>query len=78
MKVFFFGRLKDITGTKTIELENFRKLSELKEFLFHKFPELRKQTFSISVNFEIVSEDIELKENDEIALLPPISGGCPV
>lgn len=76
MRVLLFGKLKDITGTNSIEVRGLRKISDLKEFLFQKFPELKNQTFSISVNFEIVlEEDLEIKENDEIALLPPISGG---
>lgn len=76
MKVLLFGKLKDITGMNSIEVRGLKRISDLKEFLFQKFPELKNQTFSISVNFEIVlEEDLEIKENDEIALLPPISGG---
>ncbi len=76
MRVLLFGKLKDIIGTNSIEVRGLKRISDLKEFLFQKFPELKNQTFSISVNFEIVlEEDLEIKENDEIALLPPISGG---
>jgi len=32
-------------------------------------------SLSISVNDQIVGEDYPLNEGDEIALLPPVSGG---
>ncbi len=75
MKVLFFGRFKDITGTGEVEVEGFKNLSDLKAYLFEKYPKLRGETFAIAVNFEIVHSDVELNDNDEIALLPPIAGG---
>ena len=33
------------------------------------------QSISISVNDQIVNEDFPLSDGDEIALLPPVSGG---
>jgi molybdopterin converting factor small subunit len=36
---------------------------------------LEKEIFFIAVNQEIVDKNIKLKDSDEVALLPPISGG---
>ncbi len=75
MKVIFFGRLKEIVGLKELQIEGFEKLSDLKNHLLERYPILKNETFAIAVNFEIVHSDIELNNNDEIALLPPIAGG---
>lgn len=76
MKVIFFGKLKDIAGTRTIEVKNVKNIAELKSIIFQSFPEIKQQTFSIAVNFEIISDDnYQLREGDEIALIPPVSGG---
>jgi len=75
MKVLFYGKLKEITGKKEINLEKFKTLKELREFLFKHYPGLKKEVFFIAVNQEIVDKNIKLKDSDEVALLPPISGG---
>jgi len=77
MKVLFFGKLKDITGTHISEVKGITTLSMLKEKLFNEYPELEGEVFVFSVNQEIVSkdEDRELNEEDEVALLPPFAGG---
>ena len=75
MKILFFGRLKEIVGLDVMEGEYFRTLSDLKNFLFNKYPDLKNEIFSIAVNFKIIHDDVPLNKEDEIALLPPISGG---
>jgi len=76
MKVLFFGVLKDITKKDKIEISGVKNLSELKRKIFEMYPELSKRKFSIAVNKEIKNgDDIPLKDDDEIALLPPFAGG---
>ncbi len=75
MRILFFGKLKEITGKREIKTNNYRTLNELKNFLFEKYLDLKKETFFIAVNQKIVDKNVKLKDNDEIALLPPISGG---
>ncbi len=75
IRVLFFGKLKEITGKREINIDNCRTLGALENFLFEKYPDLKKEVFWIALNQKIVDEDIELKDKDEIALLPPISGG---
>ncbi len=79
VKVLFFGMLKDIVQREsdililppdsTLEdlLRHYGKLnSQLKQFL---------PSIAISVNQEYASPPTKLKHGDEIALLPPVSGG---
>lgn len=76
MKVLFFGKLKDITHRREIELSGVKSISELKSYLFKKYPTLSKEKFSVAVNGEIKNDDdFPLEEKDEVALLPPIAGG---
>ena len=75
MKVLFFGRLKEVTGTGELEVDGFSSLEDLKKFLFEKYPNLKSEVFAIAVNLEVVSGNVNLKSEDEVAFLPPIAGG---
>ena len=61
----------DINHPKTVE--------ELKEYLENIYPELKKHflqdVLRFAVNQEYVSENLNLKPIDEIAIFPPVSGG---
>lgn len=48
---------------------------ELLEALGKKFPVLKDMKFSLAVDKQLVQENIRLRGNEEIALLPPFSGG---
>jgi len=52
-------------------------LSRLISLIEAKFPDLDMKTnqVSIAVNKVYIKEDITLKDGDEVAFLPPISGG---
>jgi molybdopterin synthase sulfur carrier subunit len=75
MKVLFFGRLKESIGLDQVEVQGVKSVNELKRYLNENFPVLREEIFAIAVNYEIINDDIFLKEEDEIALIPPIAGG---
>lgn len=38
-------------------------------------PELRQRTFYVAVNQEYAQSEHQLQDGDEVALLPPVSGG---
>lgn len=75
MKILFFGKLKEITKKSKMEIKGIKDLSELKSFIYKKFPEIEREIFFIAVNQKICNENIDLREEDEIAFLPPLSGG---
>ena len=71
----YFGSLPEITHCNEETLEfKMSSVSELLEILFEKYPELKAKDFQLAQNHEIVSKDTIISEN-EIALLPPFSGG---
>ncbi|MBL0340354.1 MAG: MoaD/ThiS family protein [Bacteroidetes bacterium] len=58
-----------------MEVENCETKSELKLFLSEAYPGIEKISFAISVNRIINPANELLTDGDEVALLPPFSGG---
>jgi molybdopterin converting factor small subunit len=73
--VLFFGVLTEVTGTGTKFYNDVRTLGDLKIKIADDYPEIVNYDFRISLNNEIISENPELRDGDEIALLPPFAGG---
>jgi sulfur-carrier protein len=75
IRVLFFGRLKDIVGANEIVASDIKDIEDLKRYLFEKFPKLKGEIFSVALNYEIIHTNENLKDNDEVALIPPVAGG---
>src|SRR5207237_5099648 len=79
VRVLFFGMLKDAAGraSDTLQLPERATLAELLDSCGEKFPALPKffGSLALSVNQEYANRATLLRENDEVALLPPVSGG---
>ena len=81
MKILLFGVTRDIIGSASLELPqkaaaSLNSVDDLKRFLVGKYPELRNLTsMAIAVNNQYASESTAIGEKDEIALIPPVSGG---
>ena len=75
MKLLFFGPLADIAGKSEFDLSQVHNTDQLKRKIFEKHPELVTHTFLVAVNKKVYNENIVLNGDDEVALLPPFSGG---
>lgn len=79
VRVLFFGQLKDITGVtqEEAELSEGARVEDLFERYGRRFPKLAEFRHSIaaSVNQEYATWRAPLATGDEIAFLPPVSGG---
>ena len=79
IKILAFGIAKDILQTQSLDLvldSGVTTVNALKEMLKQQYPEFQKlRSLSIAVNEEYQSDDFELNENDEIVIIPPVSGG---
>ncbi|MFL6354859.1 MAG: molybdenum cofactor biosynthesis protein [Bryobacteraceae bacterium] len=79
VRVLFFGILKDIVGRseESLEIEPNSTLASLFEAYSIRFETLRDKRPSIlfARNREFTTPETPLSENDEIAFLPPVSGG---
>ena len=79
VRVLYFASVRDIAGTteETLELEAGTKTQDLLEALIRTHPELKglEPSLAISVNQEYAARDAPLADGDEVALIPPVSGG---
>ncbi len=74
MEIIIFGQLKDITGGN-IELNNIEDTDELILVLNKEYPLLKDAKYVIAVDKKIISGNTVLNNQNNIALLPPFSGG---
>ncbi len=75
IKVIGFGQIREITGWDEKEYTDILETDSLLMNLKGSFPSLAELSFRIAVNHTLVSENTPLLDNDEVALLPPFSGG---
>jgi molybdopterin synthase sulfur carrier subunit len=77
--VRLFARLRDITGASelTRDLAAGATIGAVWRQLAGEFPDLAQYERSISsaVNADYARMDRELRDGDEVAFLPPVSGG---
>ena len=79
VKVLFFGRLKEVAGgaEEFVELTPGSRIEELFASFVARQPELARYRSSLvaSRNQELAAWSTPLQPGDEIAFLPPVSGG---
>ena len=79
IKIKFFSLLREEVGISEREIEVKEGLRIRDIFDLLEVDDLRRRVNTggvlISRNFEYSDPDIELREGDEIALFPPVSGG---
>ncbi len=79
VKLLFFGTLKDLAGREreTLELPDRATVGELLERCRAIMPSLEAYMgkIAVAVNQEYATQSLRLQEADEVALIPPVSGG---
>ena len=78
MNVLVFGIVKDIVNGSTIvvELNGVSTVDNLRTLLEEKYPRLKQlASYMIAVNNEYASAGQAIELKDEIAIIPPVSGG---
>ena len=78
VSVLLFGITRDLTGQSTVSvpLTKDARVSDLLNQLHQQFPVLTGiRSLLVAVNGEYAEADQVLTQNDEIALIPPVSGG---
>lgn len=79
VQVLFFGILREITGWsgEALELAEGATLGSVFDRYAARFPELERQRRSIMLarNHDFGTPDTRLQDGDEVAFLPPVSGG---
>ena len=81
VRVLFFGILKDIVGNSadSIDLPDGASVQDVIAHYESEIPRLKESlpSLALAVNQQYASLDTKLKSDDEVALLPPVSGGAP-
>ena len=78
IKITAFGIAKDILSTNSLDLEvaDTVSIGSLKALLCEQYPAFTKlRKISFAVNEEYQKDDFSLQENDEVIVIPPVSGG---
>ena len=81
MKIKYFAWIRELTKNdeEHLDFNKINNLDKLKIFLSTKYPDLQKhfdkENVRDYVNQEQSIENIDLNEDDEIAVFPPVSGG---
>ncbi|MDC6351518.1 MoaD/ThiS family protein [Zeaxanthinibacter sp. PT1] len=81
MTVLLFGVTRDIVGAEALQMPvdkvaSIRTVGDLRSYLQDTFPLLKNlSSLLVAVNNSYAEDDIKLDNFDEIALIPPVSGG---
>jgi molybdopterin converting factor subunit 1 len=78
VNVLAFGIAKDIFGGSSVEVElpENGSTQNLKQSLEELYPRLKHlASYMVAVNNEYAQDEGILTEQDEIAIIPPVSGG---
>src|SRR5450755_2161080 len=81
VRVRYLGMLKEIRGREAepVEVADGAILGELYVALQQRIPQLQQfgHAIAAAVNYEYSGSETPLHEGDEVALIPPVSGGAP-
>ncbi len=78
MKILTFGIAKDIVGGSEMELPYVEGMTvlALKKAVLDTYPQFEKlNSLAIAVNNEYANDDLIIRPQDEVVLIPPVSGG---
>ncbi|HEX3969494.1 MAG TPA: MoaD/ThiS family protein [Edaphobacter sp.] len=78
MRVLYFGVLKDVAGRGRAEMEMEDGASVADLLARHRGMAAGSvwDSIAVAVNQEYARAEDVLRDGDEVALLPPVSGGC--
>ncbi len=78
--VLFFGLTREVTGfnQERVEVPEGERLDGLWRLYLGRFPRLTELSGAllVAVNQEVVSQSWPLRDGDEVAFMPPVSGGA--
>ncbi len=77
VRVRLFASYREAAGTGDLDvvLPAEARVADLAAALAQRFPRLRVDTGLIAVNHEYVGPELRLRDGDEAAFIPPVSGG---
>ena len=74
IKIKLFGQLKQITGVSELMVDAMDTDGLMKE-MNTRYPVTEKLNYLIAVDRSVIQTNTSIREGQELALLPPYSGG---
>jgi sulfur-carrier protein len=75
-KILFFAHLRDAVGEESILMEASGKtVAELKQMVLEKHQSVNLENVMTAINEEFASDEEIIHEGNEVAFIPPVSGG---
>ena len=75
VRVLFFGVLSELAGTDLKFYNEVHSTDDLLLRIADDYPDTVNYNFRVSLNHVILTETKPLADGDEVALMPPFSGG---
>ena len=78
VNILLFGITRDLVGQQklTLKIPNASTVADFKKLMQEKYPKLSAlNSVAIAVNSAYASDEQSISANDEVALIPPVSGG---
>ena len=75
LEIISFGKIAEVIKSQQLQISGLSNTDELKVYLERSFPPLSRMTYKLALNKIIVKENLQLKNKDTVAIMPPFSGG---
>ncbi len=77
IQVLLFGITRDIVDQHQLKLDvtSGTTTDDLRAILNKDYPALANYQYAIAVNETYANKGLELQDEDQVALIPPVSGG---
>ncbi len=70
-----FGHVKEVLGSEMEVKKELIDVQSLREYLGNEYPAIAWSTVAIAINKQYVTDRDPIHPGDEVALIPPVSGG---
>ena len=71
-----FGQVKEEVGLGEFKIEEeMKNVKSLRTHLSEKYPSISWASVAFAVNKQYAEDEEPLRQGDEVALIPPVSGG---
>jgi sulfur-carrier protein len=75
-KVLFFAHLREAVGEEFLKIDvSGKTVAELKAELARNYNLLKLDTVMTAINEEFAQDNEVIQDGDEVAFIPPVSGG---